>query len=1000
VIGDDQAVDLLRSAVEVEPESMERQSLTESGNAVFRVVLADQRSVVLRVSPKAKAFAFTQRNLDSLRKLDLPVQRVLGAGPTSTGGSFIILDWLPGRDLVQELPNLDRRQMTRIAKTVTGFQKRVGTLPQSPGFGWGPVRHNAGTATWTEIFGPTTGSHAIGDGTSLDLLRARLRLVRQTIEPYFTTIQPDCFLDDLTIKNLLTDDGEVSGIIDIDYVCYGDPLMSVGTTIALIAADLGDEARFYGRELIRCWKPAGDTRRAVGFYAALWAVGMLSAAIASGDRDRIARLETVAEEMMTMAEPESFSCETTPVSPDRKLELATRRHRAGDLTKARRLYEEVLAESPSLGLAAFRLGLLEMQLGRPEAALPLIERAVAGAPDELRYQFGRGEVLAALGRWEEAAAAYRVALETDGGSADLHFALGAALQSMRDLTGAIAEYGIATQLQRDHADAFNNLGNCRKLTADLPGAESAYRQAIAVRPGFAGAMSNLGAVFSELGKIDEAIELFRAAAALEPTVVGHAINLGGALCARREFSEAAEILGKTVESNPTSADAAFNLGNALHGLARLPEAVEQYRRAVAIRPDHADALNNSGNIHKQLGDFTAAMADYEAAIRAWPDAVMAINNLGCLLRSLGRLEEAESILRRGLSVDADHPALHDNLGSVLKDAGDLDAAIGCFRRSLELNPADAATHSNLAYARSFSSEDSEPILDECRRWNALHATPLRSEITPHVADTTPGRPLRIGYVSPDFRDHCQSLFTIPLLSNHDRAAFEIICYSSVERPDGITRRITDFAGTWRDVRSLDDAALAKLIREDRIDILIDLTMHMANGRPGVFARKPAPVQIAWLAYPGTTGIAAMDYRLTDPRLDPPGFESHYTEKTIHLPDSFWCYDPLATEPAVNAPPSDGARESASGAAAGATRRTGRHRRSRRVRQFSATGGVSPHVSPHRHRAGHLSLQRAHDQPGFALDGRAGGDARGQHLRRPGRAESASQSGDDRTGGEW
>ena len=140
------------------------------------------------------------------------------------------------------------------------------------------------------------------------------------------------------------------------------------------------------------------------------------------------------------------------------------------------------------------------------------------------------------------------------------------------------------------------------------------------------------------------------------------------------------------------------------------------------------------------------------------------------------------------------------------------------------------------------------------------------------AIASPNRRLKIGYVSPDFREHCQSLFTMPLLAHHDHAAFEIFCYSSVERPDEYTRRIAGYADVWRDVRPLDDAALCEIIREDRIDVLVDLTMHMAGGRPLVFARKPAPIQIAWLAYPGTTGIGAIEYRLSDPRLDPDGFD--------------------------------------------------------------------------------------------------------------------------------
>jgi protein O-GlcNAc transferase len=590
------------------------------------------------------------------------------------------------------------------------------------------------------------------------------------------------------------------------------------------------------------------------------------------------------------------------MTTDRLLELATERHRRGDLPEARRLYEKVLAEAPDRTVAVFRIGLLELQDGHPEAALTLIERAITAAPNEPRYQFGHGQALAALHRWEEAAAAYRRALHADPHSADAHFALGIALQALGDHASATSAYESAVQFQPDFAEAFNNVGNCHQLCGDLRQAETAYRQALALRPNYADAMSNLGTVLQKMGHIDEAIELLRAAVDLQPEVELYAVNLGLTLSRQRKFSEAAAVLGRTLERNGNNAEAAYNLGIALQGLGRLREAAGQYRNATSLRPDYADALNNLGIVHKELGEFKLAGAAYEAAIRAQPDSVVALNNFSCLLRTLGRLAEAEAILRRGLELDARHPALYNNLGSVLKDAGELDEAIDCFRKALSLDPTDAATHSNLAYALSFSALEGETILKECLRWNDRYAAPLRSTISSHPNDRSPDRRLRVGYISPDFRDHCQALFSIPLLSHHDHTAFEIFCYSSVERPDDYTRRIAGYADVWRDVRPLDDAALCDLIRDDRIDILVDLTMHMADGRPMVFARKPAPVQVAWLAYPGTTGMSAMDYRFTDPRLDPPGFESHYSERTIRLPDSFWCYDPLADQPGVNALP--------------------------------------------------------------------------------------------------
>ena len=315
----------------------------------------------------------------------------------------------------------------------------------------------------------------------------------------------------------------------------------------------------------------------------------------------------------------------------------------------------------------------------------------------------------------------------------------------------------------------------------------------------------------------------------------------------------------------------------------------------ALRPNHAGAWNNLGNVRKQLGDLRQATAAYQAALAADPGSLRALNNLSCLLRTQRRMHEAESLLRDGLRRHGDQAPLWNNLGNVLKDSGRLDEAIECLRRSLALDPSDAIAHSNLAYTLTFQATEPEPILAESRRWHDRHAASIRPAFLER-----PLRPrLRVGYLSPDFRDHCHAMFTIPLLSHHDREAFEIHCYSLVERPDAHTKRLAQHADRWRDVTALDDAALCDRIREDEIDILVDLAMHMANGRPLVFARRAAPIQVAYLAYPGTTGIPTMDYRLTDPRLDPPEYDAHYTEKSVRLADSYWGYDPLTDGPAVS-----------------------------------------------------------------------------------------------------
>jgi protein O-GlcNAc transferase len=587
---------------------------------------------------------------------------------------------------------------------------------------------------------------------------------------------------------------------------------------------------------------------------------------------------------------------------EQMLQQATERHRAGDLVEARRLYAMALKQSPEDAVALIRSGLLEFQDGHAQEALAFIHRAIAAAPLEARYPFVLGEVLASMLRWEDAAAAYRQSLALQAAAADVHFSLGRALQSCGRWSEAAAAYQAAAQIEPDSPDALNNLGNCLQRLDDLAGAEAAYRRSLELRPADASAMSNLGTAMTAMGRTDDALKMLRAAAALEPDVVRHAVNLGAALCQQRDFAQAQAVLSRALARDPDNADAAYNLANATAGLGQLSQAVEQYRRAISLRPNDAAALNNLGTVYKELGEFKLSAQAFEAAIAAQPASVVAINNLGCLLRSVGKMEEAERTLRRGLEIAPRHPALHNNLGNVLKDAGELDEAIDCFREAVALNSTDSEAHSNLAYALSFRELDGKRILEECRRWNERHASVFAPGIRPSQVDRLSDRRLRIGYVSPDFRDHCQSLFTIPLLAHHDHGGFEIFCYSNVERPDAHTARIGALADRWRDVRRLDDEAICDMIRADAIDILVDLTMHMAHGRPLVFARRPVPIQVAWLAYPGTTGLSAMDYRLSDPRLDPPGFDNQYSERTVRLPDSFWCYDPLADQPEVNALP--------------------------------------------------------------------------------------------------
>ncbi|HMD53898.1 MAG TPA: hypothetical protein VKJ65_05055, partial [Phycisphaerae bacterium] len=254
-----------------------------------------------------------------------------------------------------------------------------------------------------------------------------------------------------------------------------------------------------------------------------------------------------------------------------------------------------------------------------------------------------------------------------------------------------------------------------------------------------------------------------------------------------------------------------------------------------------------------------------------------------------------------LKFKPDSAEVHSTLGSVLKAQGRMDAAVEAFRHAIELKPDFSIAWDNFLYALHFHpGYNAQNILDEHNKWNKRFAEPLKGSVVPHANNRDSERKLRIGYVSPDFRDHVVGRNFLPLLKEHNKESFEITCYANLKIPDSFTQRFHSLAGNWRNIRGLSDQQTVEMIRNDGIDILVDLALHMAENRLLVFARKPAPIQVTFMGYPGTTGLNTIDYRLTDPFLDPPDQNrSYYSEESMRLPDSFWCYDPLADQPEVN-----------------------------------------------------------------------------------------------------
>lgn len=361
---------------------------------------------------------------------------------------------------------------------------------------------------------------------------------------------------------------------------------------------------------------------------------------------------------------------------------------------------------------------------------------------------------------------------------------------------------------------------------------------------------------------------------------------------------------RAVESAPASAERWYDLAQAQVAAGDVPGAITSLRRTIELRPDIAEVHTNLGVLLGQAGQVQEAAASFERAIALKPSFEEAHANLAVTARRVGQINTAIQVLQRALSIGVHGSAIYNQLGSCLRLIGRPDEAVAAFRRAIELKPDYREAHSNLIYALHFQPGATPELIGAAQReWARRFAEPLMANVAPHDNDPSPDRRLRIGYVSPDFRTHAVGSFLEPILAGHDRKQFEVVCYSDVAHPDAATARMRASADVWRDTRALDHAALANLIRQDRIDVLVDVTLHMGGSRLLTFAHKPAPVQVTYLGYNATTGLRAIDYRLTDPHMDPPAARTEWdVEEPVYLPETYWCYRPPAAAPEPGDPP--------------------------------------------------------------------------------------------------
>jgi predicted O-linked N-acetylglucosamine transferase (SPINDLY family) len=445
--------------------------------------------------------------------------------------------------------------------------------------------------------------------------------------------------------------------------------------------------------------------------------------------------------------------------------------------------------------------------------------------------------------------------------------------------------------QPEGSEALCRLALVRQALAEIGEAAAGREHRSTQESGKADLLHEQGLQHLQQGRLEEAVACLEQALHQEPDSAGICNNLGLALLQQGRTYDAVLSFRQAVFLEPNLVQAHNNLGMALLSQGFEDNAVDCFRQAVQLEPGLAHAHNNLGMALWRQGRDDEALDCFRQAVDLQPDLAEAQNNLGSALAARGCAEEAVSCYERAVQLDPGHAEALCNLGNAYKDQGLLSEAIACYRAAVRERPADPRIHSNLLLAMHYKAgADPHEILAESQRFAERHAAPLAAEAPPATFRPLAGRRLRIGYVSPDFREHPVAYFLEPVLGAHDHRAFEVFCYADVPRPDTVTKRFRSYADYWRSLMGFSDAQAAELIRSDGIDILIDLAGHTGGNRLLVFARRPAPIQASYLGYLGTTGLKAIDYYITDANTDPPGLtEAHFQERLVRLPVCGMCF---------------------------------------------------------------------------------------------------------------
>jgi len=547
---------------------------------------------------------------------------------------------------------------------------------------------------------------------------------------------------------------------------------------------------------------------------------------------------------------------------EQSISLALQHQIEGRLPQAEEIYQRILLSEPNQPDALHLLGMIAHQVGKNDIAVDLITKALIVKPEFAQAHNNLGNVFKELSQLHEAAASYQKALAIVPNYAEAHNNLGNALKELGRRDEAVASYREALAINPNYAEAYNNLGNLHQSLGELDEAVANYQRALVIKSDFTEAINNLGCAFHALGKLDEAIASFN----------------------------------KSLAINPDFAKAYNNLGSAFQDLGRLDEAAASYNKALAINPEFAEAYNNLGSVFDRLGDFDAAAATYRKVLAFRPDLPDAHFNLAQTLCRREELGDALASYKNALSIDPEYEIAAANFlfqlqhACAWQDFEKLRPRVERFTRQSIINDEEAAVTPFSLVARSPDARENFMVARARSRKTADRMSGIKRNF-PAPPEKSRGSKITLGYLSDHFRNHPTAHLITGLLGQHDRTKFNVFCFSYGPDDESEYReKIKNVSDAFIDIRSADHLEAANRIHESGVDILIDLNGYTADNRLEICALRPAPVQVNYLGFPGTTGAHFLDYILTDRAATPDNQSPNFSEKFVYLPHSFFVTD--------------------------------------------------------------------------------------------------------------